>query len=209
MESVALADLEARALSAQPMIRMQARAVAQAEANVRLAGRERYPDFTIGAEYMANRDMPDTWTGMLGLNIPIRRGSLYGPKIREAREHKAAVEADLAQAQIETAAMVRETAAMLRGARAMVNLYRMTVIPRAEQSLEATRAAYQTDRVEFLDLLDGHRTLLEFRMMAEEAIAEYLASRAQLDLAVGEMAGIPGAALRDEGLNRIGDDDDR
>lgn len=202
-----VADLESEAMATQPMIRMRERALAQAEVDLRLAAREGLPDLTIGAEYMANRDMPDTWTAMFGFNIPIWRGSRYRPMVRSAEQRKAAAIAELEQSRNETRVMVAELAAMLQGSRSMVNLYRSTVMPRAEQSLDAARAAYQTDRIAFMDLLDAHRSLLGFRLMAEDAMAEHLVNLARLDRELGR----PATASSDPKADgrEIGDEDER
>ena len=47
------------------------------------------------------------------------------------------------------------------------------VIPQSQQTLEVSRVAYQTDRVDFLALIDNQRTVLDARVAisARSAIA--------------------------------------
>jgi outer membrane protein TolC len=60
------------------------------------------------------------------------------------------------------------------------------VLPQAEQSLQATIAAYQTQQTDFLSLLDGYRMLQTFKLEYYEALAKYEMSLAELERAVGK-----------------------
>lgn len=182
-----LAQLEARAFEIQPMLRMRDRAVARDEFALKLARKEGLPDFMLGGEYMALRDNDDAWMGMVGMTLPIWRGSKVGPARREAEGSLAASRAQLTETRNTVGFMVREAWTMVATSRATVNLFTHSVLPQAEQSLASARAAYETDRAGFLDLLDSVRTLLQFRLEYEESLAEYLKSLADLGLAVGDL----------------------
>jgi outer membrane protein TolC len=184
--------LEQRAVELQPMLKMKANGVRKSEYDLRLARKEGLPDFTLGVEYMSEKEMPDSWTGMAGLTLPIWRGNKVGPNRRGAEQTLAAAQAEREQAENEVRFMVREAYAMVASARAMTHLYRDSVLPQAEASLASSRAAYETNKAGFLDLLDAQRMLLDSRMGYLDATADYLKSRAALGLAVGdpEMLGV-------------------
>jgi outer membrane protein, heavy metal efflux system len=184
--------LEQRAVELQPMLKMKANGVRKSEFDLRLARREGLPDFTLGVEYMSEKEMPDSWTGMAGLTLPIWRGNKLGPNRRGAEQTLAAAQAERAQTENEVRFMVRETCAMVASARAMTHLYRDSILPQAEASLASSKAAYETNRAGFLDLLDAQRMLLDSRMGYLDATADYLKGRAALGLAVGdpEMLGV-------------------
>lgn len=82
--------------------------------------------------------------------------------------------------------MVSEAWTMVESARTMTQLYTDSVLPQAEQSLASARASYETDRGDFLDLLDAWRSLLGLRIEYEESRAEYWKGRADLARAVGD-----------------------
>ncbi len=182
-----LPTLEGGALERQPMWRMTASAVERGESALRLARKSAWPDFTIGVEYMANREMPDTWTGMFGVTLPIWRWNKVAPARREAEAMLASAQAERAQARQNTLAMVREAYAMLAAERTMLNLTRDSVLPQAELGLASTRVAYETGRHDFMSLIDAQRSLLQARLERERAAAGYLKARAALGLAAGDM----------------------
>jgi outer membrane protein, heavy metal efflux system len=184
--------LEQRAVELQPMLKMKANGVRKSEFDLRLARREGLPDFTLGVEYMSEKEMPDSWTGMAGLTLPIWRGNKVGPNRRGAEQTLASAQAERAQTEAEVRFMVREAYAMVSSARAMSHLYRDSILPQAEASLASSKAAYETNRAGFLDLLEAQRMLLDSRMGYLDATADYLKGRAALGLAVGdpEMLGV-------------------
>ncbi len=55
----------------------------------------------------------------------------------------------------------------------------------AEQTLQTTLAAYQTNQTEFLMLLDAYRMLLMARLDYHMAVMKLMTARADLELAVG------------------------
>lgn len=67
----------------------------------------------------------------------------------------------------------------------LVNLYKNTVIPQAEQTLESTISSYQTGKTEFLMLIDAYRMVLMSKLDYYMAIMNYMSSQAQLEQAVG------------------------
>lgn len=178
--------LEAEALEQQPMLRMREQAIVRGEAELRLARKAGLPDVVLGLEYMTEREMPGSWTGMLGLTLPIWRWNKVGPARRQSEHALLAAQADREQARNETLFMVRDAWTMVTTARTLVDLYRVSVLPQAEQTLASTRSAYETNRVDFLSLLDSQRALLQTRLEFEEAVTDYLKSQADLALATGD-----------------------
>jgi outer membrane protein TolC len=130
---------------------------------------------------------------MLGLSLPVWRWNKVGPARQEAQASLASAEAEREQTRNDVRAMVRDAWTMMTTSRTQVNLYRDSVIPQAEQSLASARTAYETNRAGFLDLLDAQRSLLESRLEYQTALVDYLKSRADLGLAVGDprLLGVP------------------
>ena len=82
-------------------------------------------------------------------------------------------------------ARVKRTAFELRDAGRKVTLYRDTLIPKGEQSLRATSAGFEAGQLEFLNVIDAQRVLLEFQLSYERALSNQLARLAQLEMLVG------------------------
>ena len=65
-------------------------------------------------------------------------------------------------------------------------LLRTTVVPQSEQALEVSRVAYQADRVDFLALIDNHRSLLDARLGYYRALSDRELAMADLARAIGD-----------------------
>ena len=72
-----------------------------------------------------------------------------------------------------------------RDAERKLRLYRDSLVPKAEQSLKATSAAYEAGAGDFLDVLDAERVLLEFHLSRERALADRVRSFAELEMLTG------------------------
>jgi len=188
LAGVGFTALEQRAMEIQPMLRMREWAVEKNQYALSLARKVGLPDFTLGAEYMAEKEMPDGWAGMLGVTLPVWRWNKVAPARREAEHALGSARSERDATRNAVSLMVREAWTMVSTGRTLVTLYRTSVLPQAEQSLASTRTAYETDRVDFLNLLDSQRSLLQARLDYQMAITDYMKSRADLGLAVGDPA---------------------
>jgi outer membrane protein TolC len=88
-----------------------------------------------------------------------------------------------------------------KGAQQRAALLRTTILPQSQQTLDVSRIAYQTDRVEFLALLDNERLLLDARLSYYRALAEQDQALADLERAVG--AELAPTALRPVALGEV------
>ena len=180
-------DLQRLAIDRQPELRMARLGVERAQAALAVANRDYKPDFFIGGGYMLMPRQAGAWTASAGMtwpNAPWSRGRL------DAKRAEATVDIDAASAnaravarQIQLAvheAYVRATAATQRA-----ELLRTTLLPQSEQTLELSRVAYQTDRVDFLALLDNQRALLDAQLNYYRALSDRELALADLARAVG------------------------
>ncbi len=78
-----------------------------------------------------------------------------------------------------------------------INLYRDTLLPKAEESLKVTEAGFRTAKGTFTDLVDAQRILLEFGLSFERAFADRSQALARLEMLVGsEIAPAPNKSGR-------------
>lgn len=167
-----------------------------------LAGKHYFPDFTFGVDYILtgdaiNPDLEDSGKDPLmvgvSINLPIRHGK-YSAAKREAEARLRAARLEQDDRALELDARVKRVAFELRDAGRKVTLYRDTLIPKGEQSLRATSTAFEAGRLEFLNVIDAQRVLLEFQLAYERALADQLSSLAQLEMLVGQrLPRAPGA----------------
>lgn len=183
------------ALARRPMLRAGADDVRAAGSAERLAGRELWPDLTVGLQY-GWRGMPEGGTDrmvslMLGARLPIWAGSRQRAMRREAVAMREMAEADLRAMQAETRGRVGELAAMAASARRLRALYDGTIVPQARATAASAMAAYRAGTVDFMTLLDAQMTVNRYRQAAAAATADQGRAIAELEM----LTAMPLAAL--------------
>jgi outer membrane protein TolC len=166
--------------------------IEQSEQQIKLAKRERYPDFFVGLQYIqtGEADMAvsdsgkDPIIGTVGITLPIWAGKNRG-RIQSASYQKTAAMFNRDDRQQELESALQEILFELRDADRKINLYKASLIPKAKQSLEVNRKGYESGTMEFLNLIDSERMLLEFELAYERARADHLIARAKLSQLTG------------------------
>jgi outer membrane protein TolC len=127
------------------------------------------------------------WTATVGMtwpNAPWSRGALEAKKAEATAEmDAAAAKAHEVERQIRLAVHEAYVRAVAAGQRA--SLIRTTVVPQSEHTLEVSRIGYQTDRIDFLSLVDNQRALLDAQLNYFRALSDRELALADLARAVG------------------------
>jgi outer membrane protein TolC len=80
---------------------------------------------------------------------------------------------------------VRDAYARLEANKKLVELYEISFLPQAEQTLNASIKGYESDKTDFLTLLDSRRMLVDFKLKHYSAILDLRIAFADLERAVG------------------------
>lgn len=195
-------SLIALALVTRPLLRAAGEQVAAAQAEERRAGREVWPDLTLGMIY-GQRTMPDGGTDrmmslMIGATVPIWAGSRQKQMRAEALAMREMAEADLAGLKAETRAGVLELLAELDRVVRLAALYRGTVLPQTGATVSSALAAYQVGTVDFLTVLDNQMTVNRYRLELIGLVAERGTLLAELEMVTGQAWIDPDTTLSDE-----------
>jgi outer membrane protein TolC len=194
-------SLIALALARRPMLLSAGEQVTAAAAEERRAGKELWPDLTLGAIY-GQRKMPDGTERMLslmvGVTVPIWAGSRQKQMKLEAQAMREMAEADLAGLQSETRARVLEIVAELERTARLAALYRGTVLPQALATVNSAMAAYQVGGVDFMTLLDNRMTVNRYRLELINLSAERGSLLAELEMLTGHAWVDPETVAADE-----------
>jgi outer membrane protein TolC len=171
--------LFATALVRNPRLKAMEAEVRRADASLRLAFKSRVPDFSLGIEADVKAS-PVFVRPQIGITLPIWRDKIAA-QIAGAQAGKRAAEARLSAEQIALAVEFAEKTFMFRESSRALELLTQRLLPKARQSLEVAQSAYVSGKVDFLNLLDAERTLLEFQLSEVEA-------RVQRELALAELS---------------------
>jgi len=160
---------------------------------VKLAERNFYPDFTFGLEMIQqdnarsgdplhNGDDPIVAT--VSVNIPIwfeaRRSAVAEAANKErSLKRQASGTLDRLNAAMQLALF------KYRDAGRKIDLFQNTLVPKAEQSMQATLDAFQAGTQSVIDLIDSERILLEFQLAYLRALADQGIYMAELESLLG------------------------
>jgi outer membrane protein TolC len=171
-----------------PRLKSMEADVRAAEAGIAMAYRERVPDFSVGlsADVKAS---PVLYWPQAGMSLPVWRDKLAA-EIAGAKRTELAAQARLGAEQIGLTVDFAEKSFAYREIGRNLSLLQTRLIPKARQSLEIARAGYLSGTIDFFNLMDAERTLLEFQMKEVEARTDREVVLAELSLLI---AGVPPA----------------
>jgi outer membrane protein, heavy metal efflux system len=182
--------LDDLALANRPELRGAEQEIERAEVMHELANRnQKYPDFMVGWDYMR---MPtemkkDRYAAMVNITIPFSPWTA-GKRAYEVEESLAEIRAAKSNREAirnMTVKEVAESEAKFQAAKRSLQLYREGLLSQAELSFRSALSAYQTGRVEFVNLLEAQRALREARMGYYKATVSFMQNLADLERAVG------------------------
>ncbi len=186
--SVNKEELAVRAVAQRKEVSAMKNEVAMNTAELAMAQRERFPDAMIGGLYRERTGLPNTWELMLGISIPIAPwvSGKIGGRIEENEYKVQRSEALVSDMETMVRFELIDTWTKAKAHWEQAERYRTTIIPNAQQTLEALLSAYQTGKTDFLSLIDSFRMLQMYKMEYYMEVADYLMHRYNLERAVGE-----------------------
>ncbi|MCL4551116.1 MAG: TolC family protein [Bacteroidetes bacterium] len=158
------------------------------KSELRASKLEYYPDIMARLMY---KNMVGTsndfWSAMIGISIPLAPWSQtkFTSKVEENELNIKSAEEQYASMKNMVSYDVQDALVKIESNRNLVELYKNTVIPQAQQTLESTTAAYQTGKTEFLMLIDAYRMLLMVKLDYYMSVMNFMDSQAALEQAVG------------------------
>ncbi len=190
--SVAASNLVDTALTSRPELRGAEREIERAERTYELADKNRkLPDFMVGWDYwwMPTDEMvKNRYGAMFNIMIPFSPWTLgkHNYEVEEALTEIRVAKAKRESMRNMTQREIGESLAKVEAFKRSVALYKEGLLSQADLSFRAAMAAYQTGRVEFVNLLEAQRALREARMGYFRALVGLMQNLADLERAVGK-----------------------
>lgn len=181
-------SLERLALASRPDLARAQAAVERSREESSLISKSYSPDFTMAAGYML---MP---TGSPSRNAYMVEGSINLPwlnhrkhdsEIAEAKAKADEQDAELLALRNVAFGQIQEAWAQASAAKKIADLYHNALQPEAEATLHSAVIAYTNDRIDFLNLLDSQITVVDIDLDYFQAMTDFEARIADLELAVG------------------------
>lgn len=180
--------LTAWAEESRPVLERGRLGVEQAEARVKLARKDIWPNLTFGFQY-GQRDRgagtERMGSAIVGFTLPIHAGRRQYAAREEAIAYQRVAEADLGDLRAQVGARIDELLAELGQARSLVRLYRDEVLPQARATVESAFSSYRVGTVDFMTLVDAEMTVNRYEGELYQLLADYGTAIAALESAVG------------------------
>ncbi len=160
--------------------------VRKSEIDYALSKQEYLPDFMIKYKREERNGGMGSWAGMLGVTVPLWFWEKQDSFVKEARANLSVAKAEYQASENMTLFEARSALAKFEAAKSLVKIYETGVLPQAQSALETARAGYESNKIDFLELLDSLRTLRDFQMEYFEALANLEISLADLERSVGK-----------------------
>ena len=158
---------------------------------VRQAEYEGKPEFEVAASYMQRNKMPDGTnrpdmvSAMVSMTLPVWRKGKVDPGIRAMAAEKEMAVRDEEALDNESANVIGSLLSSVGNFGSVATLYRTTLIPQAEQSVQSNLEAYRVGKIDFPMLMDSVMTVLNFRKEYLGMVGESRMTKARLEAAVG------------------------
>ena len=160
---------------------------------ISLAKDKLYPDFATGLSYFENRNKERIGTGKQDETFTDRIESMprfdFGQRdsyIQEMIVKNAALQEQLQDTKQKTIEKIRGLYFEIDTSWRQIILHEKKLIPLAKEALKVTRVSYQAGKkVDFLDVLDTERTLLDLSLMLAKNKKDYQWSLANLQKVIG------------------------
>ena len=188
-------DLYNRAQDIHPSLEEEASYISAAEARLKLARKQYYPDFKLGVSY-GNRsgenplpiggDRSDFVSVLFSVNLPIyhkrKLDRAVSQRRMELRQRRDSLrdEWGIIRSEISAASTDYDEA------KALFDLFDTGIIPQARQTVASMLAGYQVNKVDFLNLVGSQVTLLNYEIQYWKALTDAHQALARLRAAVGE-----------------------
>jgi outer membrane protein TolC len=181
------------ALESRPLLIARRNQVEAARARLKLADKDYTPNLMVGAAYgfrdgtnPNGSERPDFASLQISMNLPLYAGSRQGPAVTQRTAELAERERALEDSQQQVSTdIVRGLADYTRASDQSV-LFRTGIIPQANQTVASMLAAYQVNKVDFLNLVRAQLTLYTTELQYWQALSEAHQALAALDAAVGK-----------------------
>ncbi len=160
----ALDTLLALAAQNRPMLIHDSLRITEGEDMLRLARQEYLPDFTVGIERMTSPSSGfNGWSVTAGITLPFAPWTLgkAGARVDEASASVKEAEATYDAARNMIFGTIRDLYYKADASKRQLAAFHRAILPQARQALNASLAAYQTGRADYLSVIDAYRTYVD------------------------------------------------
>lgn len=180
--------LEQLALQSRPDLAAVRAAAERSRKQQALVKKNYLPDFTIAGGYMlmpAGSSFRNNYMLEGSMNLPWLNRRRHDAEVAEAAVAVSEQDQELAETRNAAFGQVGEALVEAQAAQKFARLYQDRLLPQAEATLQSSVVAYENDKTDFLDLLDSQMAVIDIDLAWAQAVADFDARLADLELAAG------------------------
>ncbi|MHB8893627.1 MAG: TolC family protein [Candidatus Geothermincolia bacterium] len=175
-----------QAIAQRPEVLEMAAMVESGRAMAEVARREYYPDFMLGAFYDVRTDAEDTIGAMVTVSIPLWIDSKQRIDVAVADLRANASDRDRIAMEAMVRAEVEQALARLARVKRRSEILETELLERAQQTFDATLAAFPAGKTSVLEILDAMRVVTARRLSQVALRVERELALVDLSRAVGD-----------------------
>lgn len=193
-------DIINMAYENSPQIKSKEKMIAGAEAKVRMAEKEYYPDFTLAASVAKRRgEFQDMWSLTTTINIPIFYRTRQKMAVLEAESALSEAQHELEATKFMFASGIRENYSMLQSAARLMELYKNGLIPKTYQDFESALSGYMTGKIEAITVISRLKALSDYELL-------YWGQFVEREKAIARLEALSGASGQRSAISGQGED---
>jgi outer membrane protein TolC len=153
---------------------------------IKLAKREYYPDFQVKLRRFenTNTNLDSGYGVFFGVKVPIW-SKKNRARVVEAEKNRSAAAYEKVELKNQTFSKIKQLYFKLHNSARLIKLYKESLIPQAEKSMEIAETWYKEKKGSFSGLLEAQSIWLNFNLAGERALADYFQRLAALERLVG------------------------
>jgi outer membrane protein TolC len=183
---VTLDEAVSMAKEHSPDVKSKQKMVEGAEAKLKLARKEYYPDVTVGGNYFyRSGNLGDMWSLTFSFNLPIFYKTKQEQALAEAQASLTQARRELTATELMLASGVKEGYSMVQAADRLMKLYREGLIPKANQDVQLAFSNYVAGRVDALTAITRIKNLLDYDLLYWGQLVEREKAIARLHAIMG------------------------
>ena len=185
---VSLANLEGLALANRPELAIAERKVEATQARLKAAHREWIPEpsFQIeGDRYNDAGQVVSEVDAGFSIGLPWFNRSKYRAAISENERLVEAAQQELESTRSETLGLVADQFHRVETFLHHTELYQAKLLPLAQETVDAQRAGYESDKTGFLEILTAQHTAQDVESMYWDHLMHYEEALAELEAVIG------------------------
>jgi len=183
--SVSLDDL-LKATGDSPRVRAEQKMVDARAVGIDRSLKDFRPDFGVNLQWQhTGSNFPDYYMAMVSVKIPIYYARKQRYALEEAHSRLSEAKQNYRTAQQEAIFRVKDQYLAIHSSERILNLYKTTLLPQAQLTVDSAASAYEVGSIDFLTLVSNLTNLISLERQYYDELARHEQAIARLEPVVG------------------------